>query len=58
VLDRCRQRGIGIATVDLAVGLDTFRPIDVDDADDHVMHSERYRFLSFGDAMLVERATQ
>jgi S-adenosylmethionine:tRNA ribosyltransferase-isomerase len=42
VLERCRAREIGVATVDLAVGLDTFRPIEVDDADRHPMHSERY----------------
>ena len=43
VLDRCRAKGVEVASVDLAVGLDTFRPIEVDDADDHPMHSERYR---------------
>jgi S-adenosylmethionine:tRNA ribosyltransferase-isomerase len=32
-----------VASVDLAVGLDTFRPIESDDADRHLMHSERYR---------------
>ena len=34
--------GVKIATVELAVGLDTFRPITVDRLDDHVMHSEWY----------------
>ena len=43
VLECCRARGIGVAAVDLAVGLDTFRPIEVEDADRHPMHSERYR---------------
>ena len=43
VLARCRAKGVEVATVDLAVGLDTFRPIAVDDADLHTMHSERYR---------------
>ena len=43
VLDRCRANGVRTAQVDLAVGLDTFRPITVDDADDHPMHTERYR---------------
>jgi S-adenosylmethionine:tRNA ribosyltransferase-isomerase len=42
VLDGCRARGVSVATVDLVVGLDTFRPIAVDDVDDHVMHSESY----------------
>ena len=34
------DRGIGIATVELQVGLDTFRPITVDDIADHEIHSE------------------
>ncbi len=44
VLDRCRAAGAEVATIDLAVGLDTFRPVadDVDDLDDHELHSERY----------------
>lgn len=42
VLDRCRERGVQVLTVDLAVGLDTFRPLE-GPLDQHVMHSERYR---------------
>lgn len=42
VLDRCRERGIATATVDLAVGLATFRPLSADRVEDHVMHRERY----------------
>lgn len=37
-----RDRGIGLATVELEVGLDTFRPISADHIGDHQMHSERY----------------
>jgi S-adenosylmethionine:tRNA ribosyltransferase-isomerase len=36
-------RGIGVARVELVVGLDTFKPVVVDDPSTHVMHSERYR---------------
>lgn len=43
VLDACRRAGARVATVELIVGLDTFRPIGVDDLDAHEMHSERYR---------------
>ena len=43
LLDRCRERSVAIHAVDLAVGLATFRPIAVDDADEHRMHTERYR---------------
>ncbi|MEP7111969.1 MAG: tRNA preQ1(34) S-adenosylmethionine ribosyltransferase-isomerase QueA [Ilumatobacteraceae bacterium] len=35
--------GIDVARVELVVGLDTFKPIVVDDPSTHVMHSERYR---------------
>ena len=42
LLDRCRDAGAEVARVDLAVGLDTFKPIAVDDLDAHVMHTERY----------------
>jgi S-adenosylmethionine:tRNA ribosyltransferase-isomerase len=42
VLDRCEARGIGLATVELVVGLDTFRPIAADRVEDHPMHTEGY----------------
>jgi len=42
LLDQCRERDIDVHTVDLMVGLDTFRPMSTDNPDDHVMHSERY----------------
>ncbi|MDE0701772.1 MAG: tRNA preQ1(34) S-adenosylmethionine ribosyltransferase-isomerase QueA [Acidimicrobiaceae bacterium] len=35
-------KGVQVGTVELAVGLDTFRPLTVDRLDDHVMHSEWY----------------
>jgi S-adenosylmethionine:tRNA ribosyltransferase-isomerase len=34
------ERGIAVASVDLHVGLDTFRPMDVERIEDHVMHRE------------------
>ncbi len=37
-----RTRGIEVAKVDLAVGLDTFRPVLVDRPEEHDIHSERY----------------
>lgn len=36
------ERGVTVATVELVVGLDTFRPIGVDDPLQHRIHSERY----------------
>lgn len=43
VMDGLAANGIGMATVELAVGLDTFRPVMVERLDDHVMHTEWYR---------------
>jgi len=42
VLAACRRAGAGVAHLDLAIGLDTFRPITAATAEDHVIHSERY----------------
>jgi S-adenosylmethionine:tRNA ribosyltransferase-isomerase len=42
VLDRLHSRGVATATVELVVGLDTFRPIAVDAVEDHPMHSEAF----------------
>ncbi len=41
VFGRLDQRGVAIARVDLHVSLDTFRPMSVDDVEQHEMHSER-----------------
>ena len=40
VVDRIQEKGISIAGVDLHVSLDTFRPMTVDDIEDHEMHTE------------------
>jgi S-adenosylmethionine:tRNA ribosyltransferase-isomerase len=42
LVERCRARGAELATVDLAVGQDTFRPITAGRVEDHSIHSERY----------------
>ena len=42
VLEACRVAGATIERLDLAIGLDTFRPITADTAEEHVIHSERY----------------
>ncbi|MCB8932148.1 MAG: tRNA preQ1(34) S-adenosylmethionine ribosyltransferase-isomerase QueA [Fimbriimonadaceae bacterium] len=41
ILEAIEARGASIAFVTLDVGLDTFRPIQADDLDDHPMHGER-----------------
>ena len=42
LIERLRGKGVGWETVDLEVGLDTFRIVDEDDPRDHAMHTERY----------------
>ena len=43
LLDAVRHRGVGTAFVTLHVGLDTFRPVRVDDPAQHQIHREWYR---------------
>ena len=40
--EKIKQKGIKIVEVTLHIGLGTFRPVKVDDTDEHVMHSEVY----------------
>lgn len=40
VVQGLRAREVRLASIDLHVGIDTFRPIMVDEVDDHEMHSE------------------
>ena len=42
LLDKIREKGVDIAHVTLHVGLGTFRPVKVDDVENHHMHSEFY----------------
>jgi len=43
LFERLSAVGVGVARVELVVGLDTFQPISTDDPLDHPMHTERYR---------------
>jgi S-adenosylmethionine:tRNA ribosyltransferase-isomerase len=51
LLDQLAERGVGLARVELVVGLDTFKPLAVDDPAEHRIHTERYRV----DPAVVER---
>lgn len=42
LIKRIQDKGIGWATVELEVGIDTFRLVEEDDPTQHVMHTERY----------------
>ena len=43
LLARIREAGVEIREVELVVGLDTFKPISVDNPLDHLIHTESYR---------------
>ena len=45
-MDRISGKGIEIIYLTLHVGLGTFRPVKVDDINDHIMHSEFYQISS------------
>ncbi len=42
LMDKIREKGVGISYVTLHVGLGTFRPVKVDEITEHHMHSEHY----------------
>lgn len=43
LLQKIRDKGVNIAFITLHVGLGTFRPVSVEDINDHEMHSEYYQ---------------
>lgn len=43
LLDRVREVGVRVESVELDVGIDTFRPVSEDDPADHRMHLEHFR---------------
>ncbi|WP_417333359.1 tRNA preQ1(34) S-adenosylmethionine ribosyltransferase-isomerase QueA [Gordonibacter urolithinfaciens] len=42
LIERLHKQGVGWETVELEVGLDTFRIVDEDDPEKHVIHTEHY----------------
>ena len=52
LLEKVKEKGVNIAYVTLHVGLGTFRPVKVDDVNEHVMHSEFYH-LEEEDAKII-----
>lgn len=46
LLSRIKDKGVNIVYVTLHVGLGTFRPVNVDDINNHKMHSEFYMMSS------------
>ncbi len=46
LFDKIKAKGITVVDITLHIGLGTFRPVKVEDTDDHVMHSELYEMSS------------
>lgn len=42
LIERIKAKGVQWMTVELEVGIDTFRVVDEENVDDHTMHTERY----------------
>ena len=42
LFERIKAKGIEVLDITLHIGLGTFRPVKVEDTDNHVMHSEEY----------------
>ncbi|WP_422485247.1 tRNA preQ1(34) S-adenosylmethionine ribosyltransferase-isomerase QueA [Gudongella sp. DL1XJH-153] len=57
LLGRIQEKGIEIVYLTLHVGLGTFRPVKVEDINDHIMHSEYYQ-LSEEAAETINRIKQ
>lgn len=46
LFDKIKAKGITVVDITLHIGLGTFRPVKVEDTDNHVMHSELYEISS------------
>jgi S-adenosylmethionine:tRNA ribosyltransferase-isomerase len=55
LLERIKQRGTALATLDLQIGPGTFKPVEVDDLADHPMHAEAYRVSDETAALINQR---
>ncbi|AUM96846.1 TPA: tRNA preQ1(34) S-adenosylmethionine ribosyltransferase-isomerase QueA [Clostridium botulinum] len=43
LLEKIKEKGVNLAFLTLHVGLGTFRPVKVEDIQEHIMHSEYYK---------------
>lgn len=55
LLERVKSLGIATATVTLHVGLGTFRPVQVDEVEEHEMHAEYYEVSPEAAALINAR---
>lgn len=57
LLEKIKQKGIEIANVTLHVGIGTFRPVKVENIEEHSMHSEHY-YIKSEDVEKINKAKQ
>ena len=57
LLDKIKKKGIGVANVTLHVGIGTFRPVKVENVEDHLMHSEHF-YIKQEDADKINKAKE
>ncbi len=55
LLDKIKQKGVEVANVTLHVGIGTFRPVKVENVEDHHMHSEHF-YIKQEDADKINKA--
>lgn len=57
LLEKIKQKGIEVANVTLHVGIGTFRPVKVENIEEHNMHSEHF-YIKKEDAEKINKAKQ
>jgi len=57
ILDELKEKGVHIAFITLHVGLGTFRPVNVENIEEHEMHAEFYQ-MSEGTAHLLNQVRE
>lgn len=57
LLDKIKEKGIEVANVTLHVGIGTFRPVKVENVEDHLMHSEHF-YIKQEDADKINKAKE
>ena len=55
LLQRIKEKGVEVANVTLHVGIGTFRPVKVENVEEHSMHSEHY-YIKSEDAEKINKA--
>jgi len=57
LLQKLKEKGVEIANVTLHVGIGTFRPVKVENIEEHDMHTEHY-YIKEEDAVKINKAKQ